>query len=78
VDPTLCYLLRGRLRQGGCRRLGASSAGDTRWSTSSTPMRLRSRDPGPSQDGDANGSPWLQTQRAGDLRREQESELELF
>ena len=37
--PTLCYLLRGRLRQGGCRRLGASSAEDTQWSMSSTLMR---------------------------------------
>jgi len=42
------------------------------------PHAVNGRDLSASQDGDVNGSPWLQTQRAGDLRREQESELELF
>jgi len=42
------------------------------------PHAVTDRDLSASKDGDANGSPWLQPQRASDLRREQESELELF
>ena len=75
--PTLCYLLRGRCAAGKVpASLYASSTRDTRWSTSLTPMRHRCRDPGLSQDGEANGSPWLQMQQAGDLRRKQKRSLD--